>query len=100
MGPWIGHMALPGRLEQISDLARVVAVQPGEFDERWPVVPTDEPERGPARIRSAGSVSKVSQAATKVGEGTSPPACPGQSSTWSSCGSSGQDASSVTERDA
>jgi hypothetical protein len=43
-----GHPAIGERgWKQVSDLARVVAVRPGELDERRPVVPGDEPERSP-----------------------------------------------------
>jgi len=33
------------RWKQVPDLAGIVAVQTGELDERWPVVPVDQPER-------------------------------------------------------
>jgi hypothetical protein len=39
--------------EQVSDLARVVAVQPSEFDERWSAVPLTSQNAAQRGIRSA-----------------------------------------------
>ena len=48
-------------VDQAADVVRVIAVQPGEFGERLPVVAGGDPERGPQRKRSVARVSRVSR---------------------------------------
>lgn len=50
----------------------IVAVETGEFGEDCAAVSGREPVCGPG-TRSVGSVSRVNQAATNCGEGTSAP---------------------------